>query len=73
MLFDPEARWPDLFTPLSGDDRRSIVQALTAGWHEGWDPTRDDVANLVAKATGQIDQTEYLRRITESASPAQQS
>ena len=67
VLFDPEATWPDLFAPLDAKGRRAIVNALTAGWHEGWEPTREEVADLIAEATGEINEAEFMRRVDARA------
>jgi len=60
--FDIEARWPELFAPLSDGQRRSIVSTLASSWHEGWVPNRDDVADLAALVAGRIGMDEYQRR-----------
>lgn len=65
LFFDPESTWPELFAPLDARDRRAVVLALTLSWHSGWIPTRDDVADLIAKAADEIDEAEYARRVME--------
>lgn len=65
--FDLEQRWPELFAPLDDVQRRAVLQSLANAWHEGWEPTRDDVANLTDRARGLIDMDEYLRRAKEAA------
>jgi Antitoxin VbhA len=57
-----EARWPELFAPLSDEQRRSVVSTLASSWHEGWVPNRDDVADLAALVAGRIGMDEYQRR-----------
>jgi len=57
-----ESRWPDLFTELLPLQRFAVTQALAGNWHEGWEPNRDDVANLIDVIRGTIDYNEYLRR-----------
>lgn len=64
---DVEERWPELFAQLDDDERRAIVQTLAAGWHEGWEPNREDVENLTDLARGAIDDAEYMRRVREAA------
>jgi len=61
--FDVEARWPELFKGLSAVDRWAVVQSLACGWHEGWVPNREDVANLTDLARGAIDEDDYRRRV----------
>jgi len=65
--FDIEERWPELFEKLDAKQRRAIVQSLASSWHEGWVPNREDVADLVASATGEIDADEYRRRTRAKA------
>lgn len=60
--FDIEERWPELFVQLDDVQRDSVRQSLAAGWHEGFEPTRDDVENLTEFARGAIDVDEYRRR-----------
>lgn len=68
--FDIEQRWPELFVPLDARQRQAVRQALAAGWHEGWSPSRSDVERLVAEATGAIDVAEYLRQVRAAAMAA---
>lgn len=65
--FNIEARWPELFTELDDEQRRSVVNALASNWHEGWVPNREDVENLTDRARGAIDRDEYRRRVREAA------
>jgi len=65
--FDVEDRWPELFEQLDEKQRRAVVQSLASAWHEGWEPTREDVENLTDKARGAIDRAEYMRRVREAA------
>ncbi len=57
-----EGRWPELFEPLTPQQRRAVVQALAANWHEGWQPNYQDVRDLVDFTTGAITGDEYDRR-----------
>lgn len=59
---DLEAMWPDAFDGLDAIQRRAVVQACAANWHEGWQPNRPDVANLCDYAAGRITGAEYERR-----------
>lgn len=65
---DVERRWPDLFMGLDEEQRRSVVQPFAAAWHAGWEPNREDVANLTDYAAGRIDHAEYVRRADAAAS-----
>ena len=60
--FDVEARWPELFDQLDADKRRAVVRSLAAGWHEGWEPNREDVADLADYVRGAITFDEYQER-----------
>lgn len=62
-----DGRWPDLFEPLTPQQRRAVVQVFAASWHEGWEPNREDVQNLVDETTGAIDAEEYERRVLKLA------
>lgn len=59
---DVVTRWPELFDGVDDLQRDAIRQAFAANWHEGWKPNREDVADLVAQARGEIDLEEYMRR-----------
>lgn len=60
--FTVEEQWPELFTQLDEAQRDSVRQALAAGWHEGFAPTREDVENVTDYTRGAIDLAEYRRR-----------
>lgn len=55
-------RWPDLFEPLTDEQRAHLIQTLASSWLEGWEPNREDIANLSDLARGAIDEPEYMRR-----------
>ena len=59
---DIEQQWPDAFDGLDDGQRRTVVQTLANGWHEGWEPNREDVVDLAALTVGRIDEAEYDRR-----------
>ncbi|PPF86428.1 hypothetical protein C5E07_00315 [Pseudoclavibacter sp. RFBJ3] len=61
--FDIQERWPELFAPLSAQQRKIVVNALASSWHEGWVPNREDVENLTDLLRGAIDKAEYDRRV----------
>lgn len=62
-----EQRYPELFVQLDDKQRRAVVQSLAAGWHEGFNPTREDVENITDYARGAIDADEYDRRSDAAA------
>ncbi|MFF7684508.1 hypothetical protein [Microbacterium sp. NPDC007973] len=62
-----EQQYPELFAQLDDKQRRAVVQSLAAGWHEGWEPTREDVENLTDYVRGAIDGDEYDRRSDAAA------
>ncbi len=62
-----EQQYPELFAQLTDTERRAVVQTLAAGWHEGFNPTREDVENLTDCARGAIDAGEYDRRADAAA------
>lgn len=68
--FDIESRWPDVFDGLDDQQRRNVVEALAANWHEGWDPNREDVARLTAKVRGDITREEYVAQTVAAAQSA---
>lgn len=60
--FTVEEQSPELFAQLDATQRDSVRQALAAGWHEGFTPTREDVENVTDYTRGAIDLAEYRRR-----------
>lgn len=67
--FDVVAMWPELFTGMSNIDRNAIRQSFAASWHDGWQPNREDVADLAAQTRGTITAEEYRQRIRNRAQP----
>lgn len=65
--FDIEERWPELFVQLDDTQRHAVRQSLAAGWHEGFEPTREDVKNLTDYVRGAIGAGEYRRRAHAAA------
>jgi len=60
--FDVVERWPELFELVTPEQRKAVTSALVAGWHEGWQPNRKDVADLIDYARGAITMDEYKAR-----------
>lgn len=65
--FAPEQWWSSLFEGLEPAEVRAVSRALAAAWHEGWEPTYDDVKLLTDEARGLIDGDEYLRAARRAA------
>lgn len=59
---DVVALWPDLFEGMDEGERNSFRQTFASNWHEGWEPNRADVADLVAHVQGRLSDEEYLQR-----------
>ena len=59
---DVAEKWPELFAPLTPEQREAVTRSLAAGWHEGWQPNRRDVADLTDYARGAITMDEYNAR-----------
>jgi hypothetical protein len=60
--FDLEAWWPEAFEGLTASERRNVIQACAANWHEGWAPNEPDVRNLTNMVRGSITGDEYMAR-----------
>lgn len=69
-----EEKFPDLFMGLSARDKWVVEQSLANGRLEGWQPTREEVADATAYQRGDltveqvIDRT--IERVTGSARKA---
>ena len=53
-------RYEDLLATLDDGARRGLIHRLSVGYYEGWRPSREEVANLIARETGRITESEYL-------------
>jgi hypothetical protein len=65
MAYEPcryARQWPDLFDQLDDEQKQRVSDALANNRLEGWEPGRDDVADLVDRELGRIDTAEYIRR-----------
>lgn len=65
MAYEPcryAQRWPELFESLDDDQKQRVSDALANNQLEGWEPQRDDVADLADREAGRIDTAEYIRR-----------
>lgn len=65
--FDLHLRYPELFEPLTEEQRRNVVQPLASSWLEGDNPTREDVALLIDYELGRITAEEYDRQALTKA------
>jgi len=48
--------------PLNSQQRRAMILRLTFGFYEGWRPSRNEMADLVAVELGTLSTEEALRR-----------
>lgn len=65
--FDIETRWPEIFAPLTEAQRRNVVQTLANQWFEGWEPRREDVADLASYVTGDMSEATFQERARAKA------
>lgn len=65
--FDLHLRYPELFEPLTEEQRRNIMQPLASSWLEGDNPTREDVTLLIDYELGRITAEEYDRQALTKA------
>ena len=65
--FDLPLRSPELFEPLTEEQRRNVMQPLASSWLEGDNPTREDVALLIDYELGRITAEEYDRQALAEA------
>lgn len=65
--FDLHLRYPELFEPLTEEQRRNVVQPLASSWLEGDNPTREDVALLIDYELGRITAEAYDRQALAKA------
>ncbi len=54
--------YADLLRPLDNQQRRAIILRLTYGFYEGWRPSRQEMADLVAVELGTLSIEEAVRR-----------
>ena len=64
MNQEPEwaVRYPDLFAELTIEQKWSVHNTIASNEMEGWEPTRDNVADLIALTRGLITLDEFVRR-----------
>ena len=54
--------YADLLRPSDYQQRRAIILRLTHGFYEGWRPSRQEMADLVAAELGTLRTEEAVRR-----------
>lgn len=65
--FDLHLRYPELFEPLTEEQRHNVMQPLASSWLEGDNPTREDVTLLIDYELGRITAEEYDRQALAKA------
>ena len=65
--FDLHLCYPELFAPLTEEQRRNVMQPFASSWLEGDNPTREDVALLIDYELGRITAEEYDRQALAKA------
>ena len=68
-----QERDPDLFAPLGADQVWAVEQALANGRLEGWQPTREEIADLIAGGLGRLSFEDYLARARNRAAASRQA
>ncbi len=61
--------YADLLRPLDNQQRRAIILRLTYGFYEGWRPSRQEMADLVAVELGTLSIEEAVRRQDQRKPP----
>jgi len=59
---DLDTWWPDLFEGMDDAAKVSIKDTFAASWHEGWQPNREDVSDLIGYHRGTLSFDEYMAR-----------
>lgn len=54
--------YADLLQPLNNQQRRAMILRLTYGFYEGWRPSRNEMADLVALELGTLSAEDAVRR-----------
>jgi hypothetical protein len=55
-------KYADLLRPLNNQQRQAITLRLAFGFYEGWQPSRGEMADVVAVELGTLSAEEALRR-----------
>ena len=59
-------RYPDLFAGLTDQQKWNVHNNIASHVMEGWEPTRGNVADLIALTRGLITLEEFVRRGREA-------
>jgi len=59
--------YADLLRPLNNRQRRAMILRLTFGFYDGWQPSRAEMADLVAVELGTLSTDEASRRQRQRA------
>lgn len=62
-------RVDELSADLAPADQRAVRNAIAEGVLSGWQPTTDDITNLIAYAAGDITMADYLTYLQNTAQP----
>ena len=65
--FSFEPQYPDLFAGLAADEKWMIEQALADGRLEGWQPSREEVVQLIAAHRGELSEQDFIAWAVEHA------
>jgi hypothetical protein len=55
-------KYVDLLRPLNSQQRHAMILRLTFGFYEGWQPSRNEMADLVAVELGTLSTEDAQRR-----------
>lgn len=66
-------RYPDLFAELTIEQEWSVHNTIASNEMAGWEPTRGNVADLIALTRGTITLEEFVRRGREGLAAKQAS
>ena len=61
------SEFPDLFGQLDDRSAHALHAAISNGCSEGWEPTREDVADQVDVTLGRISEEELVARAIDRA------
>ncbi len=62
--------WPEAFEKLTILQAQAVEQSLVAAWHEGVDPSAEQVHDLAERVRGEISFEEFKARVLDRARAA---